>query len=123
MGVHVILGERVSHFDPKSKEYVCVSGMRIGFDPETSREFWCTGYDLAFNKGILGNSILSEYGGSGSGAADKAGSGGGDGDKEDDADADHGVLDTTDFGIKVLPTMQLQKFPNIFAGGGLYLDR
>ncbi len=40
LGVKIIFNERVTHFDPVKKCYVCQSGLSVPFDPSKDREFW-----------------------------------------------------------------------------------
>ena len=40
LGVKIHLNERVTHFDPQKKQYICQSGFAIDFDPAKCREFW-----------------------------------------------------------------------------------
>merc|ERR1711924_128915 len=95
-GVEMIMGERVTSFDPIKKQYVCASGFRFDFDPDTSREFWCTGYNLDFNKTILGSSLQAPP----TGFQDKDG------------------------GIKCKMTHQLSdQHPNIFLAGDMVARR
>lgn len=108
-GVQVHLGERVLGFDPIKKQYVCLSGLRIDFNPENSREFWCTGYDLNGNQGVFGRSLFQKV----SEIDEKIKS------SKEDKNPEDLLYNSEDTSLRSCPTQQLhaKACPNIFVGG------